>query len=135
MDDFRFLSYHLHTDSSCSSLVITDENGTMRRPRARSLRWLTLSLSLPPSIHCVYPLYAIMAHIFSLSFSRLSFRNLTFTLTHTYTSPERSPREILMDLDATHNIFKNKYPKAKEEMEERLQVCVFVSRQHVHYLL
>ena len=39
-----------------------------------------------------------------------------------------------MDLDATHNIFKNKYPKAKEEMEERLQVCVFVSRQHVHYL-
>ena len=41
-----------------------------------------------------------------------------------------------MDLDATHNIFKNKYPKAKEEMEERLQVCVcvFVCRQHVHYL-
>ena len=26
-----------------------------------------------------------------------------------------------MDLDATHNIFKNKYPKAKEEMEEKLQ--------------
>ena len=39
-----------------------------------------------------------------------------------------------MDLDATHNIFKNKYPKAKEEMEERLQVCVCVCRQHVHYL-
>ena len=42
--------------------------------------------------------------------------------THTHTSPERSPREILLDLDATHDIFKNKYPKAKEEMEERLQV-------------
>ena len=37
---------------------------------------------------------------------------------------ERSPREILLDLDATHNIFRNKYPRAKEEMEERLQVIL-----------
>ena len=37
-------------------------------------------------------------------------------------SPERSPREILMDLDSTHNIFKDKIPKVKEEMEEKLQV-------------
>ncbi|XP_064387144.1 microtubule-associated serine/threonine-protein kinase 2-like isoform X2 [Halichondria panicea] len=36
-------------------------------------------------------------------------------------SPERSPREILLDLDATHNIFKDKFPRAKEEMEEKLQ--------------
>lgn len=36
-------------------------------------------------------------------------------------SPERSPREILLDLDSSHNIFKDKVPKAKEEMEERLQ--------------
>ncbi len=39
-------------------------------------------------------------------------------------SPERSPREILLDLDATHNIFKDKFPRAKEEMEEKLQVSV-----------
>ena len=37
-------------------------------------------------------------------------------------SPKRSPREILLDQDATNNIFKQKYPKAKEEMEEKLQV-------------
>lgn len=37
-------------------------------------------------------------------------------------SPERSPREILLDLDSTHNIFKDKIPKAKEEMEDKLQV-------------
>ncbi len=37
-------------------------------------------------------------------------------------SPERSPREILLDLDSTHNIFKDKVPRAKEEMEEKLQV-------------
>ena len=46
MDDFCFLSYHLRTDSSCSSLVITDEDGTVRRPRARSLRSVSLSISL-----------------------------------------------------------------------------------------
>ncbi len=37
-------------------------------------------------------------------------------------SPERSPRDVLLDLDSTHNIFKDKIPKAKEEMEEKLQV-------------
>lgn len=41
-------------------------------------------------------------------------------------------REVLMDLDATHNIFKNKYPKAKEEMEEKLQVCCTCNKLHVH---
>lgn len=56
LDDFRYLSYHLHTDSSCSSLVITDEDGTMRRPRARSLRWLSLSLSLSISLSLYFSL-------------------------------------------------------------------------------
>ena len=49
-------------------------------------------------------------------------------------SPKRSPREILLDQDATNNIFKQKYPKAKEEMEEKLQVtwrvyCVYICLQ------
>ena len=39
-------------------------------------------------------------------------------------SPKRSPRGILLDQDATLNIFKQKYPKAKEEMEEKLQVTM-----------
>ena len=29
---------------------------------------------------------------------------------------------MLLDFDATHQIFRNKFPKAKEEMEERLKV-------------
>jgi len=28
----------------------------------------------------------------------------------------------MLDLDSTHNIFKDKIPKAKEEMEDKLQV-------------
>ena len=46
---------------------------------------------------------------------------LSFCLSHAH-SPKRSPRENLLDQDATNNIFKQKYPKAKEEMEEKLQV-------------
>lgn len=75
MDDFRILSRHLRSDSSGSSVIITDEDGMPVQPRQR-----TRSLS-----------------------------------------PKRSPREILLDQDATINIFKQKYPKAKEEMEEKLQ--------------
>ncbi|CAI7999164.1 Microtubule-associated serine/threonine-protein kinase 1 [Geodia barretti] len=74
MDDFRILSRHLRSDSSGSSVIITDEDRVpLHRPRTRSL------------------------------------------------SPKRSPRGILLDQDATLNIFKQKYPKAKEEMEEKLQ--------------
>ncbi len=46
-------------------------------------------------------------------------------------SPERSPREILLDLDATHNIFKDKFPRAKEEMEDKLQVQLLLGVWHV----
>ena len=35
-------------------------------------------------------------------------------------SPERSPRESLLDLDDTHTIFREKYPRAKLEMESQL---------------
>ncbi|XP_019850933.1 PREDICTED: microtubule-associated serine/threonine-protein kinase 3-like isoform X1 [Amphimedon queenslandica] len=35
-------------------------------------------------------------------------------------SPERSPRESLLDLDDTHAIFREKYPRAKLEMENQL---------------
>lgn len=42
-------------------------------------------------------------------------------------SPERTRKEILLDLDSTHNIFKDKVPKAKEEMEERLQVRMILA--------
>jgi hypothetical protein len=44
-------------------------------------------------------------------------------------SPERSPREILLDLDSSHNIFKDKVPKAKEEMEDKLKVCGWEGRK------
>ena len=30
-----------------------------------------------------------------------------------------------MDLDSTHNIFKDKVPRAKEEMEEKLHVRMY----------
>jgi microtubule-associated serine/threonine kinase len=75
MDDFRILSHHLRSDSSGSSVIVTDEDGMPVQPRQR-----TRSLS-----------------------------------------PKRSPREMILDQDATINIFRQKYPKAKEEMEERLQ--------------
>lgn len=40
MDDFRILSRHLRSDSSGSSVIITDEDGmpVQPRPRTRSLR-------------------------------------------------------------------------------------------------
>ena len=37
-----------------------------------------------------------------------------------FCSPERSPRESLLDLDDTHTIFREKYPRAKLEMESQL---------------
>ena len=48
LDDFRLLSRHLRTDSS-NNIVIVDEEGTpveVRRPRARSLRYVTVCASL-----------------------------------------------------------------------------------------
>lgn len=47
-DDFRLLSRHLRAESS-NSIVITDEDGTpveVRRPRARSLRSVSVCLSV-----------------------------------------------------------------------------------------
>ena len=35
-------------------------------------------------------------------------------------SPERSPRDSLMDLDDTQIIFREKFPRAKAEMEAQL---------------
>ena len=51
-DDFRLLSRHLRAESS-SSIVITDEDGTpveVRRPRARSLRSVSVCSSVCPFV-------------------------------------------------------------------------------------
>ena len=138
IDDFRILSRHLRSDSSGSSVIITEEDGmhVQHRQRTRSLRYIyTMSIShiiieytqtkktckshqLQIHIHC------ICASIYSIVF--LSYPPPPppppFTVCVCVCSPKRSPREILLDQDATINIFKRKYPKAKEEMEERVQV-------------
>ena len=104
MDDFRVLSRHFRSESS-NSIAINDDDlhGEVRlRPRARSLRYVIMWYTVP-------------CHVIIMWCNNSS----SPLLLH---SPERSPREILMDLDSTHNIFKDKIPKAKEEMEEKLQV-------------
>ena len=68
--------------------------------------------SLPPS------LYLFLSPSLTLS----PFLILFLPLLLSPLSPKRSPREMILDQDATINIFRQKYPKAKEEMEDRLQV-------------
>ena len=72
-------------------------------------------------------LLPLLPHHSSLSLSSLFslFLSLSSLFSLPHNSPERSPREMLLDLDATHNIFRNKYPRAKEEMEEGLQVPTY----------
>ena len=67
---------------------------------------------------CVCVWYVCDMHVLYICTERCH----TTLLSYLSCSPKRSPREILLDQDATINIFKQKYPKAKEEMEEKLQV-------------
>ena len=58
-DDFRLLSRHLRAESS-NSIVITDEDGTpveVRRPRARSLRSVSVCLSVCLFVCLFTPLF------------------------------------------------------------------------------
>lgn len=151
LDDFRVLHRHLITESTNSLAYPDDEaHGEFRiRPRARSLRYIqykvhTVQCMSYLQLHWVRSRFwqrsivmlqcllqtidlhtnriEVLARFCSVSSLRSCSCSSTFFLLLLF-SPERSPREILLDLDSTHNIFKDKVPKAKEEMEEKLQVC------------